>query len=260
MSPRRPHIPDGSGGVHLNVEGDGFSGAALGWGIALSLVVGLLGGVWAARAIWGYEPSPEYVEQTVALEAQLEASEDSLRDARRAVVVADRAVAEAESATLDAVDDLEEARVEAALARQRADAAAARAVGARASGASAEEVAEAEAEAADTAAEAEDAERAECAACGRTVSRQAATISELHGAVASRARRILFLEDRMEGLQDALTLAQAEVDRATGRLVPKWHDGFGLTLGYGCAKGRGCGLSAGVGYSFSPRRVMAWLK
>ena len=240
-------------GVHLNVEGDGVKESTVAWVGILCLVVGLVAGGWIAQAVWGYEPSTEYVTRTAELETRLEAAEDSLRDAQRAVEVADQAVVDAETATLEAVDDLEDARQAAALARQRADAAAARAVGARAAGASPEEVAEAEEEARDAAVDAVEAERAECDACGRTVTEQAVTITTLHEAVRKRDNRIEGILGENTDLRSALALAQAEVARASGRIVKRWYHPV-VTVGYGWTLDDSLqrGPTLAVGVSFSP--------
>ena len=242
-----------TGGVNLNVEGDGVREGTVAWVGIAALVIGLIAGGWAAHKIWGYTVSEEYTTNIVLLETRLAATGDSLDMARREVSHADAAVDAAESATVEALDDLASARYQTSIARQRADASAARAVGARAAGASETEIAEAEAEAARDAVAAVEADRVQCAACAATVGRQAESIGRLHDAVESRDAEIAVLGSRIIDLRDALTLAQDEVARASGRLVRRWYHPV-VTAGYGCQvfSGGGCGLSVSAGFSFSP--------
>ena len=256
--PDRPHIPDGSGGVHLNVEGDGFSGVALTWMSIVALVVGLLAGGFIVWKLFKFEPSAEYEASAEALVVSLEAKEDSLRTARSAIDEADETVEAANEIASAAMHQLNVARDEVAHARREAEAAVARALGLR------EPVERmlAEAEVVRKETQVERAIRNECAMCVRAVQEQEAVIGALQGAVRERDVRLGLMSRTNQALNAGLALAQAEVDRAAGSLVPKWYDGFGLTVGVGCTFGQDgdCGPAAIVGYSLSTRRLVSWFR
>ena len=237
------------------IEGDGFAGKTVAWSAVAALVAGLVGGAWGTWAMFRYEPSEEYLEAVAVMEVRLDAVGDSLRTAQLAIAEADRVATEAEAAAETALDNLEESMRVAALARQRADAAAARAVGARADpDASAGEVAAAEADARQTATEAQVMDSIACAACGRTVARQNFALAALDQTIRLRNGHIGVLQTEYDALWDAYRMAQAEVDRAAGRIRRRWWHPT-VTVGPGCAISPGaqaCGLSVTAGVSFDP--------
>ena len=239
------------------IEGDGYSGVALTWSIVITLVVGLAGGAWGAWAMFRFQPSEEYLAGVAAMEVRLDATGDSLRIAQLAIAEADRVAAEAEAAAETALDNLEESRRVAALARQRADAAAARAVGARSDpDASPEEIAAAEDYARQTATEATVMDSIACAACGRTVARQRFALDALDQTIRLRNGHIGVLQTEYDALWDAYRAAQAEVDRAAGRIVHRWWHPV-VTVGPSLTAtehGLAPGLALTVGFSTNPLR------
>ena len=229
--------------VESTVEGDGASGKVVVYSIIGSLIAGLVLGLWIAAAWLRFEPSEEYLESQIELEVERARLEDSL-------IVVQAEIEEADAEAVELLDAIEDTSVLLDRTRAAANAHRARADSLQRARVDEEDVG--------LLLEENDALRASLAereleneTLALNFGRAMAANAALQRAVQERDVRARLMSGEIAAFDRALTVANAEIARASGGIGRHWYVPK-VTIGGGCTLGTGCGPSVAVGISVNP--------
>jgi len=187
------------GGINIVTEGDGVAEGVVAKVAIFSLVAGLVVGAVATYAATRFIPSREYVETMAALEDTRAAHAVEIAEAEARIWAADRAAEQWRERARDAVAAWESAA---------ANSDSLRALVAQIPKLSIPAVVLSYMEARET----------ECVACGLAVRKHELTIAALTEGQIARDTALDALRRDLWATEDALSVAQREVDRAAGKI------------------------------------------